>query len=128
MFRQNGCAAGSFSRGGNTSASDHWQEFLTEKAGRYIEIQAGLGKTQYGCLPMAPHTAWEWVECYGPVQLDPGIKEQQAKEKAEWLTRRIQEDKLPEKLEKLRISGKKTAKEPQRLSGKAVDSVQCVHI
>lgn len=60
---------------GNTSASDHWQEFLTEKAGRYIEIQAGLGKTQYGCLPMAPHTAWEWVECYGPVQLDPGIKE-----------------------------------------------------
>lgn len=100
---------------GNTSASDHWQEFLTEKAGRYIEIQAGLGKTQYGCLPMAHHTAWEWVECYGPVQLDSGIKEQPAKEKAEWLTRRIQEDRLPEKLEKLRISGKKTAKEPAAL-------------
>ena len=48
---------------------DRWQHFLTEDAGPYIEIQAGLGKTQYGCLPMAPHTAWEWLEQYGPVQL-----------------------------------------------------------
>lgn len=57
---------------GNQRASDHWQEFLTEQAGRYIEIQAGLGKTQYGCIPMAPHTAWEWLEQYGPVTL-PGV-------------------------------------------------------
>ena len=34
-----------------------------------MEIQAGLGKTQYGCLPMAPHTAWEWLERYGAVRL-----------------------------------------------------------
>lgn len=54
---------------GKKRAADHWQEFLTEKAGRYVEIQAGLGKTQYGCLPMAPHTAWEWMERYGAVQL-----------------------------------------------------------
>ncbi len=51
---------------GSNAASDHWQEFLTKDAGRYVEIQAGLGKTQYGCIPMAPHTAWEWMECYGP--------------------------------------------------------------
>lgn len=57
---------------GNQRASDHWQEFLTDQAGRYIEIQAGLGKTQYGCIPMAPHTAWEWLEQYGPVTL-PGV-------------------------------------------------------
>ena len=37
--------------------------------GRYVEIQAGLGKTQYGCIPMAPHTAWEWLERYGALQL-----------------------------------------------------------
>lgn len=53
---------------GNNEASGNWQDFLTEKAGRYVEIQAGLGKTQYGCIPMAPHTAWEWLELYGPVQ------------------------------------------------------------
>ena len=43
------------------------KEFLTKDAGRYVEIQAGLGKTQYGCIPMAPHTAWEWMECYGGI-------------------------------------------------------------
>lgn len=53
---------------GKNEASDNWQDFLTEHAGRYVEIQAGLGKTQYGCIPMAPHTAWEWLELYGPVQ------------------------------------------------------------
>lgn len=53
---------------GKNEASDNWQDFLTEHAGRYVEIQAGLGKTQYGCIPMAPHTAWEWMELYGPVQ------------------------------------------------------------
>lgn len=58
---------------GHSTGSDRWQEFLTETAGPYIEIQAGLGKTQFGCIPMAPHTAWEWIEYYGPVQADPAI-------------------------------------------------------
>lgn len=56
---------------GNNDGSDRWQEYLTKDAGRYVEIQAGLGKTQYGCIPMAPHTAWEWMEQYGPVQFKP---------------------------------------------------------
>lgn len=60
---------------GKNDGSDRWQEFLTDKAGRYLEIQAGLGKTQYGCLPMAPHTAWEWIERYGAVQLGEGAQE-----------------------------------------------------
>lgn len=55
---------------GHNDASRRWQEFLTDGAGDYVEIQAGLGKTQYGCIPMAPHTAWEWVELYGAVQVD----------------------------------------------------------
>lgn len=54
---------------GQKRAGNHWQEFLTENAGPYIEIQAGLGKTQYGCIPMAPHTAWEWLERYGAIQV-----------------------------------------------------------
>lgn len=57
---------------GNNTGSARWQEYLTEKAGRYVEIQAGLGKTQYGCIPMAPHTAWEWIERYGAVNLNGG--------------------------------------------------------
>lgn len=59
-----------FSWGKNTG-SNNWQRFLTDEAGRYVEIQAGLAKTQYGCIPMPPHTAWEWMEQYGPVQLNP---------------------------------------------------------
>lgn len=55
---------------GNNTGSDTWQGYLTEHAGRYLEIQAGLGKTQYGCIPMPPHTAWEWMEYYGAVQID----------------------------------------------------------
>lgn len=56
---------------GNNEGSDNWQDFLTKDAGRYVEIQAGLGKTQYGCIPMPPHTAWEWLELYGPVRTSP---------------------------------------------------------
>ncbi len=58
---------------GNNDASRRWQEFLTQDAGPYVEIQAGLGQTQYGCLPLAPHTAWEWLEQYGAVQLGGDI-------------------------------------------------------
>lgn len=53
---------------GNNTGSDNWQAFLTENAGRYVEIQAGLGKTQYGCIPMPPRTTWEWLELYGPIR------------------------------------------------------------
>lgn len=56
---------------GNSQGSDNWQDFLTENAGRYVEIQAGLGKTQYGCIPMAPRAEWEWLELYGPVHTSP---------------------------------------------------------
>lgn len=55
---------------GNNEGSARWQDFLTEDGGRYVEIQAGLSKTQYGCIPMAPHTAWEWMEQYGAVRVE----------------------------------------------------------
>lgn len=58
-----------FSWGANRGSS-RWQEWLTNDAGRYVEIQGGLGKTQYGCIPMAPCTAWEWMEYYGPLHID----------------------------------------------------------
>lgn len=58
---------------GHNQGSARWQAFLTKNAGNYVEIQAGLGKTQYGCVPMAPHTAWEWLEQYGAVKMEPDI-------------------------------------------------------
>lgn len=54
---------------GQCEGAQHWQEFLTQQAGPYLELQAGLGKTQYGCIPMAPHTTWEWSERFAPLQL-----------------------------------------------------------
>lgn len=49
-----------------------WQRCLTdETAEGYVEIQAGLCKTQYESIPMPPRTAWEWLEAYGPIQTDP---------------------------------------------------------
>lgn len=49
---------------GHRKGSTHWQRMLTDQAGDYVEIQAGLGKTQYECLPMPPKTAWSFLECY----------------------------------------------------------------
>ncbi len=60
---------------GTTDGANHWQEFLTQNAGPYLEIQAGLGKTQYGCIPMAPRTTWEWTERYQPLELGAEKKE-----------------------------------------------------
>lgn len=94
---------------GNQKASDHWQEFLTEDAGRYIEIQAGLAKTQYGCLPMAPNTAWEWLEQYGPVQVEPEDLARSHAERSAKLTETLRQEKVPEMLEEKLKASKKTA-------------------
>lgn len=98
---------------GSSDASDHWQEFLTDQAGRYIEIQAGLGKTQYGCLPMAPHTAWEWMEQYGAVQVPEDILKQEHAKRAEYVTAKLCNrnawDCLEEKLVKTKPMARKKA-------------------
>lgn len=49
---------------GHKKGSHHWQRMLTDKAGDYVEIQAGLGKTQYECIPMPPKSVWSFSECY----------------------------------------------------------------
>jgi tetratricopeptide (TPR) repeat protein len=68
-----------------------WQRFLTDKAGDYAEIQAGLGQTQYECIPMPPLASWEWVEGYGAMSADPSAVH------SEWMNaRREVENKLNE--------------------------------
>lgn len=106
---------------GNNTASDHWQEFLTKDAGRYVEIQAGLGKTQYGCIPMAPHTAWEWMERYGAVNLGAGACEQSHEWRYEKVTEELKAnqeiEKLKKRLEETKGLAKKQAKLVQAGSG-----------
>lgn len=100
---------------GNNKGSDRWQQFLTESAGRYIEIQAGLGKTQYGCIPMAPHTAWEWIEQYEAIQLKPE-ELSNSFEAVEVITSKKVEERLKKKnLEQMLQNTKKLAKQKAEL-------------
>ncbi|MDD5600082.1 MAG: DUF5107 domain-containing protein, partial [Victivallaceae bacterium] len=48
-----------------------WQEFLSDPGKAYIEIQAGLARTQLEHLPMPPQTEWAWTEAYGPLYVKP---------------------------------------------------------
>lgn len=95
---------------GNGEASDHWQEFLTDRAGRYVEIQAGLGKTQYGCIPMAPHTAWEWMEQYGSIRVEKEVMELPHLERCQRVTDTLQKAGMFECLEKRLQETKSMAK------------------
>lgn len=88
---------------------------MTEDAGRYLEIQAGLGKTQYGCIPMAPQTAWEWMEQYGPVQIPVEDMGKSHKERSGNLSLRIREAKIREKMTDTLKATKTMAKQPAEL-------------
>lgn len=100
---------------GHSKASKHWQEFLTKDAGDYIEIQAGLGKTQYGCLPMAPHTAWEWIEQYGPVQLGQEQLNLSNKENSKLLSEQLKQSGRISALEKKLRDTKNLAKKSGKI-------------
>ncbi|MDL2295825.1 DUF5107 domain-containing protein [Lachnospiraceae bacterium OttesenSCG-928-E19] len=105
---------------GNGRAADYWQKFLTKDAGRYIEIQGGLAKTQYGCIPMAPNTVWEWVEQYGAIQLPEKYLEASHEEKSTYVTSMLKEANVPDNIETLLKQTKKMAKTSAKLvaSGK----------
>ena len=50
-----------------------WQEFLSQPGHAYIEIQAGLARTQAEHLPMPAGATWSWLEAYGLMEADPEI-------------------------------------------------------
>jgi tetratricopeptide (TPR) repeat protein len=54
------------SRGGR-----RWQEFLAAPGSAYIEIQAGLARTQLESLPMPARAEWTWTEAYGLLEAGP---------------------------------------------------------
>lgn len=51
----------------------HWQEFLSEPGHKYIEIQAGLARTQMEYLCMPAGAEWSWLEGYALMEADPDV-------------------------------------------------------
>jgi len=56
---------------GRGPGGQRWQEFLSVPGQAYIEIQAGLARTQLECLPMPAGAEWSWLEAYGLLRADP---------------------------------------------------------
>jgi hypothetical protein len=56
---------------GMNTGGRHWQEFLSKPGYPYIEIQAGLARTQSEYIPMPGNTEWTWLEAYGLMDADP---------------------------------------------------------
>jgi hypothetical protein len=56
---------------GTGTGGRRWQDWLSEPGNAYIEIQAGLARTQLEHLPMPANTAWSWLEGYGRLVADP---------------------------------------------------------
>ncbi len=55
---------------GKSTGGGHWQEWLAQPGQEYLEIQAGLARTQLEHLPMPARASWSWVEAYGLLQSD----------------------------------------------------------
>lgn len=51
---------------------ERWQESLLAPGHAYLEIQAGLARTQLESIPMPPKTEWAWTEAFGLMQADAG--------------------------------------------------------
>jgi tetratricopeptide (TPR) repeat protein len=56
---------------GTGAGGDHWQEWLSGPGSQYLEIQAGLARTQLEHLPLAARSSLSWVEGYGMLEADP---------------------------------------------------------
>ncbi len=62
---------------GESPGGRRWQEWLAPGAegDGYCEIQAGLARTQLEHLPLPGHTAWDWLEAYGPLAPVPDLED-----------------------------------------------------
>lgn len=56
---------------GGGAGGEHWQEWLSGTGAPYLEIQAGLARTQLEHVRMPAGETWQWVEAYGQVRTDP---------------------------------------------------------
>lgn len=57
---------------GDSHGGDNWKHFLSDGTNDgYVEIQAGLARTQLEHIPLPAGKTFSWVEAYGPMQGDP---------------------------------------------------------
>ncbi|ACU69821.1 conserved hypothetical protein [Catenulispora acidiphila DSM 44928] len=55
------------------AGGQRWQEWLSGPDAEYIEIQAGLARTQLEHLELPGGATWEWVEAYGLLEADAAL-------------------------------------------------------
>ncbi len=48
----------------------HWQEFLSVPGSAYLEIQAGLTRTQLHGIKIPGETQWDWTQAFGAIAGD----------------------------------------------------------
>ncbi|MFH1023900.1 MAG: DUF5107 domain-containing protein [Planctomycetota bacterium] len=58
---------------GQSQRGRNWQDFLNTPGHPYVEIQAGIERTQMTCRPLPPGESFEWLEAYGLLETDPAI-------------------------------------------------------
>ena len=58
---------------GMSPGGRRWQEYLSTPGEAYIELQAGLCRTQLECVPMPGRAAWSWTEAYGLMEVAPAV-------------------------------------------------------
>ncbi|MBM4084897.1 MAG: DUF5107 domain-containing protein [Planctomycetes bacterium] len=56
---------------GTGAGGARWQEFLSQPGFAYLEIQAGLARTQLEHVRMPAKADWSWLEAYGLMETDP---------------------------------------------------------
>lgn len=56
---------------GRGAGGKRWQTFLSQPGHAYIEIQAGLARTQAEHVPMPAGADWGWLEAYGLMEAAP---------------------------------------------------------
>ncbi|MGW4468794.1 DUF5107 domain-containing protein [Nonomuraea sp. NPDC004354] len=65
---------------GTSPGGAHWQRWLSGPHAPYLEIQAGLARTQLQHLPLPGGNTWTWTETYSPLTLaDPHAPYDQAR-------------------------------------------------
>ncbi|MEV4515211.1 DUF5107 domain-containing protein [Dactylosporangium sp. NPDC049525] len=58
-------------RWGNGLGGRNWQSWLSGPSAEYLEIQAGLARTQLEHLRLPAGESWTWLEAYGLLAADP---------------------------------------------------------
>ncbi len=74
---------------GTGQGGRRWQEWLSPDGEQYLEVQAGLARTQLEHLLLPGRTSWSWVETYGPVTADDLRAGPEQVLPAEWLDEQV---------------------------------------